>query len=98
MARFRVLNANFHFEIWRLAQSPQLERLLKQLWYAVPSAYPLDPEENFRRNQEEHGAILEALLRRDEARVCETLSRHINGTEDIILSRLGREGPGGTSK
>ena len=85
---FRELNSQFHFEIWRLAQSPLLERLLKQLWYAVPSAYPLDPAGNFRRNLQEHTAILDALQRRDEEAVGRTLSAHINKTESIILSRL----------
>ena len=89
---FRELNSQFHFEIWRLAQSPLLERLLKQLWYAVPSAYPLDPAGNFRRNLQEHTAILEALRRRDEEAACRTLSAHINKTEAIILSRLAGEG------
>ena len=85
---FRELNSQFHFEIWRLAQSPLLERLLKQLWYAVPSAYPLDPAGNFRRNLQEHTAILEALRRRDEEAACRTHSAHLTNTAAIILSRL----------
>lgn len=89
--RFRDLNTRFHFEIWRLAESPQLQRMLEQLWYQIPSAYPLDRAKNFHRNMEEHTAIFDALVRQDANCAADMLARHISGTRDIVITRLHQQ-------
>ena len=96
--RFRDLNTRFHFEVWRLAESPQLQRMLEQLWYQIPSAYPIDRAKNFHRNKEEHTAIFDALVRRDADSAADMLARHISGTRDIIITRLHQQADSDSAK
>lgn len=90
VSHFRTLNTQFHFTIWNLADSPRLQQMLEQLWFAMPSAYPLNPIENFRRNKEQHTKILAALDARDEDAVYQAVTTHIAKTEDLILARLNQ--------
>lgn len=87
-SKFRKLNTQFHYELWTLAQSPNLERLLKQIWYTAPSPYPSDVSANIQRNIREHGAILEALVEHNEQKAISAVSFHINKTRDIVVDVL----------
>ena len=81
---FRFLNKEFHYEIWRLANSPRLEQMLQQLWFSMPSVYPRDIPQNIRRNIEEHQYIIDALLNHDERQVEKAITEHINRTENLV--------------
>lgn len=85
---FRQLNTQFHYELWRLAQSPRLEKMLQQLWFAIPSVYPRDIISNIRRNASEHDAILKALNERDKAALNQAIRQHIASSEQLIKERI----------
>lgn len=85
---FRLLNNSFHFKLWDLAESPRLARILGQLWFSIPSVYPVDPEANIHRNISEHRAILDALAIRDENGVKQAVAYHIHKTESTVLDLL----------
>ena len=88
IAPFRDLNAQFHHTIWSLARSPRLERMLKQLWFAMPSYYPVNTLENLNRNVREHSLILEALQARDISQVLKAMAAHIHHTQEMIVRRM----------
>lgn len=85
---FKQLNTQFHYELWRLAQSPRLEKILQQLWFSIPSVYPSDITGNILRNISEHDQILKALKARDKTALKEALIRHINSSEQLIIDRI----------
>lgn len=85
---FRLLNYQFHLEIWKLANSPKLEQMLIQLWLFMPTVYPVDSEANISRNVQEHAAVLDALKSRDQTRVCEAIAKHIEKSKNIALALL----------
>ncbi|MDR3560334.1 MAG: GntR family transcriptional regulator [Negativicutes bacterium] len=85
---YRALNAEFHFALWKLAESPKLEQMLKQLWFSMPSVYPVDTKANIRRNVREHITILDALRCRDTEQADKAVAFHIEKTRDVVLALL----------
>ncbi len=84
---FKELNSRFHCRIWELAGSPRLTQMLKQLWFAMPSYYPLNTAENLRRNVREHSQILKALKDRDAEAATQAMKQHISQTRQMIVKR-----------
>lgn len=85
---FRQLNTQFHYEIWKLAQSPRLEQMLQQLWFSIPSVYPSNVSENICRNIQEHAEILNALKLRNVEEARRAITRHIMTSEHKILTQI----------
>lgn len=88
---FKDLNCRFHSKIWELAESPRLVQMLKQLWFAMASYYPLNTVENLRRNIREHSLILEALQNRDAKLASQAMREHISKTRQMIVKRYNEQ-------
>lgn len=85
---FRELNTSFHYELWHLAESPRLEKMLHQLWFSIPSVYPADILENIQRNILEHDKIIDSLKKHDKIALQEAMIKHINTSKDKIYRQL----------
>lgn len=85
---FKLLNCNFHFDLWHMIESPKLEQMLKQLWFSMPSVYPKDFAQNLQRNIVEHAAILSALNLRSSKLTAKAVAEHINQSKQMVISRI----------
>lgn len=63
---FEYYNYQFHEEIWRLADSRRLNRMIKQIWNAVSYVKAESPQKRMSVSSAEHVKILEAITHRQE--------------------------------
>ena len=85
---FKDLNSRFHRRIWEKANSLRLLRMLEELWFAMPSYYPVDTAENGERNVREHSEILKRMQERRADEAADAMERHIAHTRARILDLL----------
>lgn len=98
LPEYFALNQAIHAAILRAAGNPVLlatyGSLAGRITRARYMANRMHPD-RWRRAMDEHGAILEALVARDGARLGPLLSRHLQGKRDIIMAGLTRKEPVG---
>ena len=90
---FKSLNTEFHRELWHLARSPKLEKMLDGLWHLFPVYFPasLADQVNCERNIAEHQTILDAMDRRNAEQAAKAVEMHISSNLNRILERLPKE-------
>lgn len=74
---FEKYNYMFHEEIWRLADSRRLYRMIKQIWNAVSYVKKESPQRRMSTSSEEHRRILQAIVNRKEEQARNALYDHI---------------------
>ncbi|MDA8052126.1 MAG: GntR family transcriptional regulator [Rhodospirillales bacterium] len=88
--RYVPANHDFHFTIYRAAQSPTLFSIIESLWLQIgPYFHVLRASENWRAANASHRAMLEALGRRDAAAATEALQRDIDEAAAALELLLG---------
>jgi len=96
LVEYRDLNRRFHAAIFTASRRAFLVRTLAQIWSAFPTmlwsnvphvATESVPERD-EPDTEEHGAILDALLRRDPDAAERALRRHIEAAGSTLLAAM----------
>lgn len=84
-------HTEFHFALYRLAESTWLIRLITPLWesserYRVEW---LPIQRNLERRRQEHERILEACIRREPQAAARELHNHLARTANLIAEQMG---------
>jgi DNA-binding GntR family transcriptional regulator len=88
-------HTDFHYGVYRLADSPWLIRLVTPLWessqrYRLTMA-PLNSERRRREAESEHEEMLEACIAHDADRARTTLGAHLMRTAELITEQMADE-------
>ncbi|HEY5158152.1 MAG TPA: GntR family transcriptional regulator [Anaerolineales bacterium] len=97
MPRRRALNTEFHLSICRASNHRYLIRQTETMWSWFPSTILYEgmrrqeelSRSRLERENKEHRAILQALVRRDAAAAEETTRRHIRNLSQELAEVLG---------
>ena len=91
--RHAALDARIHGYIVETCQRPRLMALLQQQYRLMQRFRYLGFRQKgvIARTTEEHGRLLDALLRRDAAAACAELARHIESTKAVVLAQFCRQ-------
>lgn len=83
-------NHDFHFTIYRSAQSPTLLSIIESLWLQIgPYFHVLRTSENWHAANSRHRTMLDALRRRDGAAAVQALQHDINEAAAALDLLLG---------
>lgn len=74
---WQTYNFQFHHEIWRLAESPKLERMILQVWNTPIIREETSESERNAMGNEDHEKIYTAIADRDEELASFLMYRHI---------------------
>jgi DNA-binding GntR family transcriptional regulator len=78
-------NYDFHFDIYRQAESPIMLGIIESLWLQIsPYFHLLRSSGNFRISNRHHGEIFEAMKTADASRAQEALRRDINDAYAVL--------------
>jgi len=90
--RHAALDERIHRYIAETCQRPRLTALLQQQFRLMQRFRYLGFRRKgvIARTTEEHGRLLDALLRRDAVAACNELARHIESAKAMVLSQLCR--------
>lgn len=94
--RFRYVPANreFHFRIYRAAESDVLLSIIESLWLQTgPYVNLMTKSNNWVASQREHKAIHAALLRRDSEAAFRALQADIDGAAKVLSQVLAGMSP-----
>lgn len=82
-------NYDFHARLYRQAGSPTLDDVVNNLWLRVsPHLYHIERVERYRVSNEQHEAMIEAVVRGDAATAAAALVADISGAYDDLASLL----------
>ncbi len=86
----RDLHRQFHLELYRLAGSPTLDRLIPPLLDAAERYRVLSVADrgNPRQRRQEHQRILDACLSGDGSRARQELAAHLARTVEVVRAKL----------
>jgi DNA-binding GntR family transcriptional regulator len=88
--RYVPANHDFHFTIYRAAESPTLLSIIESLWLQIgPYFHVLRASENWHAANSRHRTMLEALGRRDGAGAADALQRDIDEAAAALEVLLG---------
>lgn len=93
-ARYETLNREFHTKLYSLSPYPRLQKMIKEIWYGAErsrSVFKLAPD-RLHPSHQEHLAILEALVKGDEARVEELVRLHRSNASRALLESVNKGG------
>jgi DNA-binding GntR family transcriptional regulator len=101
LAEYRELNRRFHRILYTASRRPFLVRTLDQFWAAFPTMLLTRFEETAAlpipgrdiEDLEEHGAIIEALERRDPRAAERAVRAHLKETSRRLIATVRREPP-----
>lgn len=86
--RYLANNYNFHFMLYRAAQSPVILPIVRSIWMQVgPFLNFLFRTHGVARAKGHHANVLRALRRRDPSSVADAIRSDISDAADIIISR-----------
>ena len=86
---FIQANYEFHFAIYRQAQSPILLEMISNMWLRInPYFHVLHKYGHYRISNEQHQDMFDALKSRDGARAGAALERDIDGAYRTITEAL----------
>lgn len=90
IARHAALDERLHGYIVEICRRPRLITLLQQQYRLMQCFRYIGLRQKgvIARTTEEHGRLIEALLRRDSATACAELTRHIDSTKTTVLAQL----------
>jgi DNA-binding GntR family transcriptional regulator len=82
-------NYDFHFEVYRLSQSPIMLSIIESLWLQIsPYFHLLRASGNFRISNRHHEEILHALENRDPERARQALHTDLTDAYDVLRGLL----------
>ncbi len=88
--RYVPANHDFHFTIYRAADSPTLLSIIESLWLQIgPYFHVLRGSENWQAANSRHRAMMEALVRRDGEAAVAALRRDIDEAAVALELLLG---------
>lgn len=76
-SEWELCNLAFHQEIWKLADCPKLEQLIRQVWNTPSYVKEQSPEDRRKMANKDHYGIYEAVLNRDDELASLLMHRHI---------------------
>lgn len=93
----RELHRRFHLELYALAGSPTLDRLIPPLLDAAERYRVLSVADrgNPRQRRQEHQRILDACLRGDGLRARKELAEHLSRTVEVVRAKFATLQAGG---
>ena len=93
-ARYVPANRDFHFTVYRAAESDALLAIIESLWLQIgPYFNILNTTDNWGSANLEHKAMREALARRDGRAVRKALQADIDGAAAALINVLERPEP-----
>lgn len=85
-------NYDFHFTIYRQAQSPVLLEIISNIWLRVnPHFHLLHRYGHYRVSNRQHRALVEAICARDAEAAVRSLHEDINSAYEVIRASLERQ-------
>lgn len=86
---YEELNLSVHTAIWAAADNERLYKFLSSLWNGPSVGFTVSKLPHYTQSTQEHIAVLNAILAKDEPAARQVMTKHINRSLDNILKNWG---------